>query len=159
MSIVTADLYDAHGEALSVLEIGLRSFGQHQAFKGKISTLKVYEDNTLVREALSEDGTGKVLVIDGAGSLRFALVGDRIAQLAVDNHWAGIVIFGCMRDSAEINGMPIGIKALGTTPRKTVKRQSGLKDTPVHFGGVQFRPGDVLFADEDGVVTAPPEIL
>lgn len=154
MTPSTADLYDKHGPKLQVLEMPLPSYGAATRFEGRIATLKVYEDNTKVREALAQPGQGRVLVVDGAGSRRYALVGDRIAQLAVDNDWAGLVVNGCIRDSALIKTMPLGVRALGTTPRKTEKRGSGLAGVEVTFGGVGFRPGAWLCADEDGVVVS-----
>lgn len=159
MGFATADLYDEYGETLQVLEVGLRDFGGEAQFAGAIATLKVYEDNTKVREVLSGPGRGRVLVVDGAGSLRFALVGDRIAQLAVDNGWAGIVVHGCIRDSSIIRTMSLGVRALGTSPRKTEKRGSGLVDVPVTWGGVSFRPKDWLYADADGLVVSDKELL
>lgn len=149
-----ADLYDEHGDALQVLEIQLLSFGLHARFQGPISTCKVYEDNTLVRAALEEAGDGRILVVDGGASLRCALVGDKLAELGVDNGWAGIVVSGCIRDSAAIKSMQFGIKALGTNPRKSVKAGAGSRDVPVAFGGVRFEPGAYLYADEDGVLVA-----
>jgi regulator of ribonuclease activity A len=154
MSFNTADLYDEFGERLRVVAPMFRHFGAMAAFHGEIATVKVFEDNKLVRAALSQDGTGRVLVIDGGGSLRTALVGDRIAQLAYDNHWAGIVVNGCIRDSVEIGNIAIGIRALGTNPARPAKDGSGEGMVPVSFGGVIFVPGEYLYADEDGVVVA-----
>jgi len=121
---------------------------------GPIATLKLFEDNTLVRKALEQPGSGRVLVVDGGGSTRCALVGDRLATLAKDNGWAGIIVYGCIRDSAVIAGIEVGVKAIGTTPRKSVKRGEGQQDIAVTFGGVTFEPGAHLYADADGVVVA-----
>lgn len=154
MAVSTADLYDAHGERLQVLELPLLDLGARAAFSGRIRTVKAYEDNSKVKATLAEPGEGGVLVVDGAGSRRFALLGDAIAASAVQQGWAGVVIFGCVRDAAVLAGMPVGIRALGTTPRKTVKRGEGLVDVPVAFGGVRFHPGAWLYADRDGVVVA-----
>jgi regulator of ribonuclease activity A len=154
MSFNTADLYDEYGERLRVVMPMFRHFGAAAAFHGEIVTVKVFEDNQLVRTALSQDGTDRVLVIDGGGSLRTALVGDRIAQLACDNHWAGMVINGCIRDSVEINEIAIGIRALDTNPARPAKDGAGETMLPVSFGGVIFVPGEFLYADEDGVVVS-----
>jgi regulator of ribonuclease activity A len=154
MTFKTADLYDAHGDQLSVVAPIFRSYGKRSAFAGEIVTLKCFEDNKSVRDVLGREGRGKVLVIDGGGSLRTALVGDLIAQLAVDQRWAGIVVYGCIRDSAEINALNIGIRALATNPTRPVKKVDGQADIPVTFGGVTFRPGQFLYADEDGIVVS-----
>ena len=122
MTTPIADLYDEHGEALRVLAPLFRDFGGILSFEGVVSTLKVHEDNFLVRSALEEDGQGRVLVVDGGGSLRCALVGDNLAALGARNNWAGIVVFGCIRDSVPISKIKIGVKALATNPRKSVKR-------------------------------------
>ncbi|MCZ6719616.1 MAG: ribonuclease E activity regulator RraA, partial [Gammaproteobacteria bacterium] len=121
--------------------------------------VKVFEDNVLVREALSELGLGRILVVDGAGSLRCALVGDRLVQLAQENGWGGIVVHGCIRDSAEIEKIPIGVKALNTTPRKSAKTGAGVRDIAVTFAGATFAPGNYLYADKDGIVVAAERLL
>jgi regulator of ribonuclease activity A len=151
----TADLFDDHGEALQVCALQMRSFGLRRRFSGPIRTVRCHEDNSLVRNVLSQPGEGRVLVIDGGGSLRCALVGDLIAKLAVDNGWTGIVVNGAIRDSAAIDAFDLGVKALGTNPRKSVKRDEGQVDVAVTFGGVIFTPGDILHSDEDGVVVMP----
>lgn len=148
------DAFDAQPGVLRVVEPMLRSFGGARAFSGTIATLKVHEDNKLVREALSEPGAGRVLVIDGGGSLRSALVGDQLAALADANGWAGIVVYGCIRDSAAIRQIPLGVLALGKCPRRSEKRGYGSRDVSVTFGGVTFTPGAWLCADDDGVVVA-----
>jgi regulator of ribonuclease activity A len=154
MTFKTADLCDEFGERLRVVTPMFRHFGGVAAFHGEIATVKVFEDNKLVRAALSQDGTGRVLVIDGGGSLRTALVGDRIAELACDNHWAGIVVNGCIRDSVEIGKIAIGVRALDTNPTRPARDGSGETTVPVSFGGVIFVPGEYLYADEDGVLVA-----
>jgi regulator of ribonuclease activity A len=148
----TADLYDERGEDLASLPLQLRTFGAHAEFHGPVRTVRCHEDNALVREVLSTPGNGAVLVIDGAGSLETALVGDVIAGLAVDHGWAGIVVHGAIRDSVAINGLPIGVKALGTNPRKSAKAGVGEVDVPVSFGGVTFTPGAMLWSDADGIL-------
>lgn len=148
----TADLYDLHGDDLQSLPLQLRSFGGRTSFEGPIRTVRCFQDNVLLRSLLSSPGEGAVLVVDGDGSYGTALMGDMIAQLAVDNGWAGVVINGCVRDSAAIATMPLGVKALGTNPRKSGKHGTGEADVTVEFGGVAFRPGARLYADEDGVL-------
>lgn len=152
MTQATADLYDEHGEALQVLNLQMRRFGGRARFSGRIRTVRCYEDNSLVRQVLEGPGEGCVLVVDGGGSLRVALLGDQMAELAVASGWAGVVINGAVRDSAAVDQLDLGVKALGTVPRKGVKRGDGLVDIPLAFGGVIFTPGDLLFSDEDGVV-------
>jgi regulator of ribonuclease activity A len=154
MSLLTTDLCDDHGDRVRVVEPMFNNFGGRDAFHGQIATLKLFEDNSLVRKALDSPGEGRVLVIDGGGSLRRALVGDQLAALAVMNRWAGIVVYGCIRDSRAISEMDIGILAIDTHPRKTVKRNVGEADIPVSFGGVTFAPGEWLYADEDGVIVS-----
>jgi len=154
MTTATADLCDKYIDRLAVLEPMLTNYGGKPAFEGVIVTVKVHEENKLVREALSLDGAGKVLVVDGGGSLRSALVGDQVAQLAIDQGWAGIVVNGCIRDSAAIGKMAIGLFAINTNPTRPAKHGFGLGNVPVSFGGVKFTPGEYLYADEDGIVVA-----
>jgi len=150
----TADLMDAHQASLQSCDLPLRDFGGTLRFEGPIRTVRCREDNVLVRATLSEPGHGGVLVVDGAGLLHRALVGDLIAGLAISNGWSGIVVHGAIRDSAAIASMPIGLKALGTNPRRCEKTGVGSVDVPVSFGGVIFTPGAYLYADEDGIVVA-----
>ena len=152
MEFRTADLVDEHGEALQSCDLQLRQFGGRRRFHGPIRTVACFEDNALVRQVLSEPGDGAVLVVDGGGSLHTALVGDLIAGLAQANGWAGVVVHGAVRDTEALGGLDIGIKALGSNPRKSAKLATGQVDVPVHFGGVSFRPGEHLYSDEDGVV-------
>lgn len=159
MDIRTADLCDQFSDELDICEPLFGDFGGQVQFGGQIATIKCFEDNSLVRELTAEAGNGRVLVIDAGGSMRRAVVGDMLAQKAVDNGWAGIVVYGCVRDSAALADMPIGVKALGTHPLKTDKRGEGQRDIPVRFGGVAFRPGDWLYADEDGVIVARRPLL
>lgn len=151
----TADVSD-ETEAAAVADPIFTRYGARERYAGPITTLKIFEDNKLVRTVLSEDGEGRVLVVDGGGSTRCALVGDNLAQLASDNGWAGIVVFGCIRDSLEIAAIDIGVHALGTHPKKTVKRGEGQRDLEVTFAGVTFSPGHHLYADSDGVVVVEP---
>jgi regulator of ribonuclease activity A len=152
MHYKTADLCDAHSNKLQIAEPGFRSFGGHTRFHGEIVTIKLFEDNSLVRATLGQPGNGKVLVIDGGGSKRCALLGDLLAASAVENGWSGILVNGCIRDSADIAGMPLGVVALGTHPLKSVKKGVGEMDLAVRFAGITFRPGEYLYADEDGVI-------
>ena len=135
-----------------------RDFGGRDAFAGPISTLKVFEDNALVRSALEEPGQGRVLVVDGGGSLRTALVGGNLAVLAAKNGWDGVLVYGCIRDSAEIAVVDVGVKALAAMPLKSAKRGWGERDVPVTFAGVTFQPGAWLYADRDGVIVADGEL-
>lgn len=155
MPIATADLWDAHGDELEVAEPLLRDYGAEPAFAGPIATVRCHEDNVLVRRALEEPGEGRVLVVDGGGSMRCALLGDRVARLARDNGWSGVVIRGCIRDAREVAGIEVGVKALATNPRKSLKKGEGDLDVAVAFAGVTFRPGAWLYADEDGILVAP----
>ncbi|MEX2480023.1 MAG: ribonuclease E activity regulator RraA [Gammaproteobacteria bacterium] len=156
--VATADLYDAHGEALRVLAPLFRDFGGIKVFSGPVATLKVHEDNSLVRSTLEEPGSGRVLVVDGGGSLRCALVGDNLAKLGHDNGWVGIIVYGCIRDAGPIADIPIGVKALTTNPRKSVKKGEGERDVMLRFAEVIIAPGDYVYADEDGVVVAESQL-
>ena len=154
MTLATADLCDAHPGAVKVCHIPFRGFGQTAAFHGPIRTLSVLDDNALVRQALERPGNGAVLVVNGGGSLKRALVGDNLAKLAIENGWAGIVVHGAIRDVAVINSMDVGVKALGTIPLRADRDAIGEIDIPTAFGGVIFTPGDWLYADADGVIVA-----
>ena len=163
MSFKTPDLCDQFeaelGKTVRVVAPMFQPYGGRAAFCGEIVTLKIFEDNTLVREIFGEDGKGKVLVIDGGGSLRCALVGDQLTILAHKNGWEGVVVYGCIRDSGDIAAIDIGVRALNTHPQKTVKKGIGERNLAVTFGGVTFNPGEFLYADEDGimVVVLDPE--
>jgi regulator of ribonuclease activity A len=151
-SLSTADLVDAHGEKVRSCTVPFRQFGGRARFFGRVRTLKTFEDNALLKQTLSAPGEGAVLVVDGYGSLRCALVGDIIAGLAVQNGWSGIVVWGVVRDSVALGTLDLGLKALGTNPWKSSKLGGGALDVPVSFGGVEFRPGDWLYSDEDGIL-------
>ncbi|MGM8062294.1 ribonuclease E activity regulator RraA [Vogesella indigofera] len=159
MSFLTTDLYDANEGRLAVVEPMFRAYGGRARFAGQVVTLKVYEDNTRVREVLAESGQGKILVVDGGGSRRCALLGDQIAELAVKNGWEGVVIYGCIRDSVAINALDIGVRALDTNPKKTVKRNEGQRDLVLAFGAVEFVPGHWLYVDEDGLLLSATPLL
>lgn len=158
MNFLTTDLYDANEGRVQVMLPLLQSYGGRPRFFGQIVTLKLFEDNTLVREVLGTPGLGKVLVIDGGGSLRCALLGDQIAELAVKNQWEGVVIWGCIRDSVAINQLDIGVRALATNPKKSVKRGEGQQNLQLSFGDVTFTPGEWLYADEDGVLLSAVQL-
>lgn len=154
MEFSTADLCDAHEVNVHVAAPIFRSYGGKSAFHGRIATLKLFEDNGLVRQILDTPGAGRVLVIDGGGSLRCALLGDQLAALAVKNGWAGIVIWGCIRDSVAIGAMNLGVLALATHPKKTVKKNLGDAALTVNFAGIDFNPGEWLYADPDGLIVS-----
>ena len=135
-----------------------KCYGARTSFSGRIVTLKLYEDNSLVRTVFGEDGKGKVLVIDGGGSMRCALVGDQLAALANKNGWEGVVVYGCIRDSGDINTVDIGMRALDTHPQRSLKKGVGERDLTVTLGGVSFNPGEYLYADEDGVLVSSKEL-
>jgi len=153
-NLPTTDLCDRYEDQLQVCSPLLRPYGGRSSFHGQVITVKCFEDNSLVRATLGEDGRDKVLVVDGGGSLCCALLGDQLAELAVRNGWAGIVVNGCIRDSAQIAGMDIGVMALATHPRKSIKLGHGQYNLPVRFAGVNFSPDDQLYCDADGIVLA-----
>ena len=162
--LLTTDLLDnnevlVNTAQLRVMAPMFQRYGGKAAFAGQIVTLKIFEDNSWVRTLLGEPGAGKVLVIDGGGSLRCALLGDQLAAMAVKNGWEGVVVYGCIRDSAAINQMPLGVRALNTHPLKTVKKNVGERDVPVSFGGVILKPGEWLCADEDGVIVSAQALI
>jgi len=159
MDFKTADLYDAHGAELQVALPGLRHYGGRTRFAGPICTVKVFEDNQLVREQIDEPGAGRVIVVDGGASLRSALVGDVLAKRALDNNYAGFVINGCVRDTAECARMAIGIMALAANPTRPQKKGFGERGIPLAFAGVKFTPGEWLYADEDGIVLCARKLL
>jgi regulator of ribonuclease activity A len=154
MPFATADLCDEFGAEVRVAEPAFRDFGGVERFAGPIATLRVFEDNALVRQALEMPGGGRVLVVDGGGSLRAALVGGNLAALAHRNGWSGVVVNGCIRDVAEIASTPVGVKALHAVPRKSARNGAGERGIPVAFAGVTFAPGAWLYADRDGIVVA-----
>ncbi len=148
----TADLVDDIGEEVRSCDTQFRQFGGRPEFAGLISTVRCFQDNALLKSVLSEPGDGRVLVIDGSGSLHTALVGDVIAELGRSNGWSGLIIHGAVRDASTLRTLDIGIKALGTNPRKSAKTGAGERDVVVSIGGVEFVPGDLAFSDDDGIV-------
>jgi regulator of ribonuclease activity A len=148
----TADLVDDIGTDVRSCDLQFRQFGGRSEFAGPISTVRCFQDNALLKSILSQPNDGGVLVIDGAGSLHTALVGDLIAELGRSNGWAGLIINGAVRDAATLRGLDIGIKALGTNPRKSSKTGEGERDVEITFGGVTFVPGQIAYSDDDGIV-------
>ena len=152
MPTLTADLYDERGDSLDSLCVQFQDVGGVAGFDGPVRTVRCHRDNALVKATLQTPGAGAVLVIDGGGSLESALVGDQIAASAVRNGWAGIIVFGAIRDRAAIGEMALGVKALGSNPRKSAKDGAGEVDVPVQIAGVTFTPGAHVWADCDGVL-------
>jgi regulator of ribonuclease activity A len=164
MTAATPDLCDANEPRLAdgslrVMSPGFLSFGKAAAFAGPAATLKVFEDNALVREAVESPGNGRVLVIDGGGSLRCALVGGNLGLLAEKHGWAGIVVNGCVRDTVELNACGIGFRALAVHPRKSLKRNLGDRDVRVQMPGAFVEPGNWIYADQDGILVSDLELL
>jgi regulator of ribonuclease activity A len=154
MTLATADLSDANPQ-VQIAEPMFRDFGALTAFQGQVAVLKVFEDNSLIRTLLEEPGAGRVLVIDGGGSMRCALIGGNLAQLGMRNGWQGLIVYGCIRDSTEIREIPVGLKALGTHPRRSEKGlHTGHRDRTVTFAGVTFKTGQWLYADVDGILVS-----
>lgn len=148
----TADLCDEYSDSLSIAQPLFNDYGKIISFSGEISTVKCFEDNSLVRKQLEQAGNGRVLAIDGGGSTRCAVVGDILAKMGADNGWNGIIVYGCIRDSGMIANINIGVKAMGTMPLKSVKKGEGDVDIRVHFADVDFIPGQHVYADEDGII-------
>jgi regulator of ribonuclease activity A len=155
----TSDLCDQHIDQIRIAEpIGLKNFGGKHEFHGRIETVKCYEDNTFVRATLEKDGAGKVLVVDGGGSHRCALLGDNIAELAHQSGWNGVIVYGSIRDSAAVSKIDIGVLALGTNPKKSAKNKEGTAGLPIRFAAVDFIPGEFVYVDEDGMVVSRQEL-
>ncbi|KAJ9187144.1 hypothetical protein P3X46_002635 [Hevea brasiliensis] len=162
--VATAEACDSNAALLAsgdlrALQPIFKNYGQSRAFSGLIVTLKVFEDNVIVRELLETKGEGRVLVIDGGGSMRCALVGGNLGQLAQNMGWAGIVVNGCIRDVDEINGCDIGVRALASHPMKSNKKGIGEKHVPVHIAGTLIREGEWLYADSDGILISKSELF
>ena len=153
MDFTTCDLFDAD-ETLQSVSLQLVNLGGRAHFSGPVRTVRCHRDNGLVKSVLNSPGAGAVLVVDGGGSLESALMGDMIAEAAVANGWAGVVINGAIRDRVAIAELDLGVKALGSNPRKSAKEGTGELDVPVAFGGVIFHPGAMLWSDEDGILVA-----
>ena len=159
MSLATTDLCDANEHKiesgdLRVIPPGYLAWGKHLSFHGPAHTLKVFEDNSLVRSALEKPGDGKVLVVDGGGSMRCALLGGNLGVLAEKNGWAGVLVHGCVRDSDELDACAIGVRALGAHPQKSQKKGVGQENVSVSLSGVLIRSGDYIYADRDGILVS-----
>ncbi|WP_444941549.1 ribonuclease E activity regulator RraA [Microbulbifer sp. ZKSA004] len=150
----TPDLCDAYPDEVRVVDPMFINYGGRDRFGGQIVTIKCFEDNSLVRELVAEPGQGKVLVVDAGGSMRRACLGDMLAEKAVGNGWEGILMYGCIRDVDEIAELDLGVQALGSHPMKTEKKGIGERGLAVSFAGVDFRPGEYLYADNNGVIVA-----
>ncbi|UAK37042.1 ribonuclease E activity regulator RraA [Gordonia bronchialis] len=153
----TADLVDEIGDTVRSCDLQFTQYGGNREFVGRVTTVKCFQDNALLKSILGESNPGGVLVVDGAGSVHTALVGDLIAELGRSNGWVGIIINGAIRDSKPIGEMEIGVKALGTNPRKSTKTGVGERDIPLTIGGETFNPGDIVYSDDDGIVIVTPE--
>ncbi len=167
-NFVTCDLLDANPESQVCLPNiegkSFYSFGGKDKFCGEIVTVKCFEDNSRVKALLNSDGTdaqgsGKVLVVDGGGSMRCALLGDMIAQAAIDNGWAGVIVYGCVRDVDDMAQMDIGVMALGAIPRKSTRRDEGQTDIEISFGDLTLRSGMHVYADNNGIIASDKPLL
>jgi len=152
MSYKTTDISDTLNQDATIVSPGFRHYGATMMFSGTISTIRCFEDNSLVRSALETPGEGRVLVVDGGASMRCALLGDLLAAMGSNNGWSGVVVNGCVRDSADLAEIQLGIMALATHPKKSVKLGKGDRDVPVHFSDASFQPGHYLYADHDGIL-------
>lgn len=161
VSFSTSDLCDRYGDShhLQIAEPLFLRFGAHAAFSGQVSTLKVFEDDVLIRRTLEESVRDRVLVIDGGGSHRCALLDGSLTELGCRNGWQGIILYGCVRDSVKLNQLPIGIRALHTHPLGSHHRGSGNRDSPVTVAGVNFRSGYFIYVDEDGIVVSERPLI
>lgn len=156
--IITPDLCDEYPDLVQVLEPMMNNYGAIDAFGGEIVTVKCFEDNSIVKEQVGLPGEGRVMVVDGGGSMRNALLGDMLAEKAAVNGWSGLVIYGCIRDVDVIGQTQLGVQAMNTNPRKTEKRGIGDLNVPVTFGGVTFTPGHYVYADNNGVIVSPEKL-
>jgi regulator of ribonuclease activity A len=154
----TADISDHYGPIARACTTQFRQFGQRSRFCGTVETIRAFEDAGLAIDRLARSGNGKVLVIDGSASMKAALLGEKMARQAIENGWASVVVHGAIRDSTDIEALDIAILALGTTPARGSKERSGEVDVPLSFGDIVFNPGDVLYADEDGVIVLPRSV-
>lgn len=154
MKYLTPELCDKYPDLVRVVEPIFKNYGGKSSFGGQIVTIKCHEDNSVVKETAGTAGNGKIIVVDGGGSLRRALLGDLIAENAVQNGWEGFIIYGCIRDVDSISTMNLGVKALNTNPLKTEKKGIGDLNIPVSFGGVTFKPGEYVYADSNGIIVS-----
>ncbi len=156
MSTSTSDLCDEHGDDARVVPPVFRHFGGRRVFSGPAVTIKCFEDNSRVKETVATPGNGRVLVVDGGGSLRCALLGDMLATQARDQGWSGVIVFGCVRDSAILATLDLGIMALAATPRRSQRRGEGQLDVPIDLAGTRCASGDLVHVDDDGIVLLHP---
>lgn len=154
MSFVTCDLCDENPELVRIVEPMFNNYGGNPVFHGEIVTVKCHEDNSVVKENVGKPGAGKVMVVDGGGSLRCALLGDMLAEKAAENGWAGIIIYGCIRDVDEIGKTNLGVQALRTIPIKSNRQGRGDLNVQITFGGVTFNPGEYVYADNNGIIVS-----
>jgi regulator of ribonuclease activity A len=159
VNFVTCDLCDENPDDVRVCEPMFSQFGGRECFGGEIVTAKCFEDNSRVKETLATPGHGKVLVVDGGGSLRCALLGDMIGEDAVNNGWEGVIVYGCVRDVDALGTLDLGVQALASIPLKSNRRGEGQKDIAVTFGGVTFRPGEFVYADNNGVIVSAKRLV
>ena len=159
MNYVLPDLCDENPDLVRVVSPMFRNFGGKRSFGGAITTIKCHEDNSLVTEAVNEIGSDRVLVVDGGGSLRCGLLGDNLALKAASNGWAGILVYGCVRDVDILATIDLGIQAINTNPLKSIKRGVGIRDEIVHIGGVNFVPGEFVYADSNGVIASASSLV
>ncbi len=159
MNISTPDLCDGNPKLVRILEPIFANFGGKASFGGEVVTIKCFEDNSRVKESAATDGTGKVMVVDGGGSLKKALLGDLIAEDAMNNGWEGFVIYGCIRDVEAIGHMEIGVKALNSIPLKTQRKGVGDLSVPINIGGVTIKPGEYIYADNTGIIVSPEPLI
>jgi regulator of ribonuclease activity A len=159
MTYTTPDICDEHLAEIQILEPLFTEYGGREKFSGEVVTIKCFEDNSLVKQQLANDGRGKVLVVDGGGSLRCALLGDMLGDMAAKNGWQGVVVNGCVRDVEILKTIAIGVRALNCYPLKSNKRDEGQLNVPVRFAGVNFEPGQYLYADENGIVVAVKKLV
>ncbi len=159
MPISTPDLCDQYPDTVRVLEPVFKNYGGKTSFGGEIVTIKCFEDNSRVKETAATPGRGKVMVVDGGGSLKKALLGDLIAEDALNNGWEGFIIYGCIRDVDPIGNMQIGVKALNSVPLKTQRKGVGEIDVQISFAGATINPGEYIYADRTGIITSPEPLV
>ena len=158
MTLSVPDICDEFPDSVRVLAPGMVEFGGVDRFCGEITTVKCFEDNSVVRDLVKTPGNDRVIVVDGGGSLRHALLGDMLADAAAENGWSGLVINGCVRDVEILKTIPLGVRALNCHPVKSIKRGEGQRDVPVTFGGVAFSPGNYLYADANGIIVSDQDL-
>ncbi len=158
MEIILPDLCDQFPD-VEVLDLIFNNYGGKQAFGGEVVTVKCFEDNSKVKDLVATEGHGKVMVVDGGGSLRAALLGDMLAEKAVNNGWQGLIIYGCIRDIDIIRTLNLGVQALNIHPRKTEKRGAGEVNVTLNFAGVTIKPHDYIYADNNGIILSHKKLI